>query len=85
MRIAFLVTSYPALSATFIQNQITGLVESGHEVDIFGDRPGETERMHDDVTRLNLLARTHAPKMPATALRRALKAPLPLLKLALHK
>ena len=37
MKIAFIVTFFPALSETFILNQITGLIERGHEVDIYAD------------------------------------------------
>ncbi|MDY7022580.1 MAG: colanic acid biosynthesis glycosyltransferase WcaL, partial [Cyanobacteriota bacterium] len=35
MRIAFLVWQFPVLSEVFIVNQITGLIDRGHEVDIF--------------------------------------------------
>jgi colanic acid/amylovoran biosynthesis glycosyltransferase len=37
LRIAFLVGQFPWLSATFILNQITGLIERGHEVTIFAE------------------------------------------------
>jgi len=77
MRIAFLVTSYPALSATFIQNQITGLIERGHAVDIIADRPGDNDRVHPDVERHRLLDRTTAPSMPAGAIPRLFGAIVP--------
>lgn len=35
MRVAYLVDSFPPLSETFILNQITGLMDLGHEVDVF--------------------------------------------------
>ncbi|MEN9519388.1 MAG: hypothetical protein RLZZ381_1976, partial [Cyanobacteriota bacterium] len=35
MRIAFLVDQFPSLSETFILNQITGLIDRGHEIDIY--------------------------------------------------
>ena len=35
MRIAFLVNNFPMLSETFVLNQITGLLDRGHEVDIY--------------------------------------------------
>ncbi|BAZ46575.1 glycosyl transferase, group 1 family protein [Chondrocystis sp. NIES-4102] len=38
MRIAFIVDQFPTLSETFILNQITGLIDRGHEVDIYCDR-----------------------------------------------
>ena len=38
MRIAFIVEVFPKLSETFILNQITGLIDEGHEVEIFPSR-----------------------------------------------
>lgn len=35
MQILFIVGSFPALSETFIFNQITGLIDRGHEVDTY--------------------------------------------------
>lgn len=71
MRIAFLVSRFPALSETFILNQITGLLERGHDVQIFAMRPGEAAPHHPDVDRYRLLERTHyPPAMPANTLRR---------------
>lgn len=59
MRIAFIVTTFPALSQTFILNQITGLIDRGHEVDIFADRADDTSKMHPDVEKYHLLERTY--------------------------
>ncbi len=36
MRIAIFVGSFPLISETFILRQITGLIDLGHDVDIFG-------------------------------------------------
>ena len=74
MKIAFVVTHFPALSETFILNQITGLLERGHDVDIFADRPGGG-RVHADVERFHLLDKTrYAPRLPGNALARAAQA-----------
>ncbi|HET7620260.1 MAG TPA: glycosyltransferase [Gemmatimonadaceae bacterium] len=35
MRIAVVVTSFPSISQTFVLGQITGLIDRGHEVDIY--------------------------------------------------
>jgi colanic acid/amylovoran biosynthesis glycosyltransferase len=35
MRIAVIVTSFPSVSQTFVLGQITGLIDRGHEVDIY--------------------------------------------------
>ena len=45
MKIAFLVGQFPALSETFILNQITSLLERGHSVSIFAERrPADSGR-----------------------------------------
>ena len=38
MKIAFIVDNFPCLSQTFVLNQITGLIERGHEVDIYAKK-----------------------------------------------
>ena len=58
MKIAFLVGQFPLLSETFILNQITGLIDQGHKVDIFATRPASSTIMHEDVNKYNLLDRT---------------------------
>lgn len=57
MKIAFFVGRFPTLSETFILNQITGLLDRGHEVDIYSPGPGNDLKMHADVERYNLLHR----------------------------
>jgi colanic acid/amylovoran biosynthesis glycosyltransferase len=64
MRIAFLVDQFPTLSETFILNQITGLINRGHEVDIFSDRPGNISKIHPDVERYQLLKHTYYTPIP---------------------
>ena len=59
MRIAFIVTHFPALSETFILSQITGLIDRGHEVDIYADNPQQNTKIHPDVKEYNLLPRTY--------------------------
>jgi colanic acid/amylovoran biosynthesis glycosyltransferase len=74
MKIAFVVTHFPALSETFVLNQITGLMDRGHEVDIYADRPAEQSTVHPEVHSYGLLARTHyAPRLPGNALARLVK------------
>jgi len=58
MKIAFIVNVFPSLSETFILNQITGLIDKGHKVDIFAKSLGYTHQLHEDVNRYNLLERT---------------------------
>lgn len=59
MKIAFIVTKFPSLSQTFILNQITGLIDRGHEVDIYALKPDSTSKVHADVIKYNLLDRTY--------------------------
>ncbi len=69
MKIAVVVTHFPALSETFVLNQITGLMDRGHTVHIHADRPGHDTKIHPDITRYNLLAQTsYAPRLPRSPL-----------------
>jgi colanic acid/amylovoran biosynthesis glycosyltransferase len=73
MRIAFLVRRFPALSETFVLNQITGLIDRGHQVDIFAETRGEA-LVHPDVARYELQNRTHySPPLPSARAVRWLK------------
>jgi len=73
MKVAFVIGKFPSLSETFILNQITGLLERGHEVDIYADQP-DNQSMHEDVTRYKLLDRTHyRPRLLHNPLLRLLK------------
>lgn len=58
LKIAFLVSLFPRLSETFILNQITGLIDRGHEVDIYAYGPGDDPKAHEDVANYRLLDRT---------------------------
>jgi colanic acid/amylovoran biosynthesis glycosyltransferase len=57
MKIAFIVSQFPSISETFILRQITGLLERGHEVDVFAFSRGDTAH-HEDVEEYKLLQRT---------------------------
>ncbi len=59
MRIAVIVNVFPTLSETFIQNQLTGMIEAGHEVDVFTYESREGGEDHADVARYGLRDRTH--------------------------
>jgi len=65
LRIAMFVGSFPVVSETFILRQITGLIDLGHEVDIYADTRVEAGApMHPDVAKYDLLARTTFMDMP---------------------
>ncbi len=58
MRVAFIVNQFPALSETFILNQATGLLDRGHQIDIFAYSPRGEQRIHQNVEKYNLLKHT---------------------------
>src|SRR4051812_1757625 len=59
MRIAFLLGVFPAVSETFVLRQITGLINQGHEVDIYSEnRPEKAAPLHEEIERYGLLSRT---------------------------
>ncbi|MEM7796535.1 MAG: glycosyltransferase [Cyanobacteria bacterium P01_C01_bin.118] len=62
MRIAFLVNNFPMLSETFVLNQITGLLDRGHDVDIYTQNLHSWDKVHADVTAYRLRERTYEMK-----------------------
>jgi colanic acid/amylovoran biosynthesis glycosyltransferase len=61
VRVAWLTALFPVLSEIPFLNQIVGLIERGHEVDIFADSPQAGGAYHPDIARLGLQSRTHYP------------------------
>lgn len=59
MKIAFIVEDFPTLSETFILNQITGLIDLGHEVEIFAQTNPKQEKVQQDVEEYNLMKKTY--------------------------
>lgn len=66
MRIAFIVGGFPLLSETFILNQITGLMDLGHEVAIYARRSSPDRAVHPEVEKYGLLERTRWFNLPLT-------------------
>ncbi|MFC7069359.1 glycosyltransferase [Halobaculum lipolyticum] len=58
MNIAFFAYYFPKLSETFIINQVTGLLDRGHEVTIFANESPDEEIEHEVVEEYDLLDRT---------------------------
>ena len=59
MRIAFFLGLFPVVSETFVLQQITGLIDLGHEVHIYAERaPEDSTPMHEAVKSYRLLERT---------------------------
>ena len=61
MRVAFLTALFPVHSEIPFLNQIVGLIERGHQVDIYADGPQPGGGYHPDVERLGLQALTRYP------------------------
>jgi colanic acid/amylovoran biosynthesis glycosyltransferase len=72
MRIAVLVTTFPSLSETFVLREIVGLLERGHEVDIYPLEAGRGTVAQPQIAQYGLLSRSHPPIDPdAPAVARA--------------
>ena len=71
MRVAFLTALFPVLSDIPFLNQIVGLLERGHQVDVYADGPQPGGPFHPDVERLGLQSLTRYPlRWPAGRLDR---------------
>lgn len=74
MKIAFIVGGFPTLSETFILNQITGLLDLGHDVEIFAEINPKESKVHSSVERYHLMERVHYFNIPNNKINRVLKA-----------
>jgi len=85
MKIAYIVDSFPQVSETFILNQVTGLVDLGHEVDVYADMTADNGDMRHviegSVGRLRVYRR---PRLPRGIVFRLVKA-LALFVMNFHK
>lgn len=86
MRIAFIVGMFPNISETFVLNQITGLIDRGHEVDIYSlFSPINQTKIHPSIAKYCLLNRTYYfPEIPKNFFWRSIKG-LGLLFANFHK
>lgn len=74
MKIAFFLGEFPAISQTFILDQIVGLIQRGHDVDIFANIARDKDTVHPEIDRYRLLERTYYwPKIPNSHILRTLK------------
>jgi len=75
LRIAMFVNEFPALSETFVLNQITGLMDLGHEVTIFANGKRGDPTVHPDVRRYHLADHIRYRNMPKDRRARLLRVP----------
>lgn len=65
MKILFIVGPFPKLSETFVLNQITLLIDLGHEVEILSENDPEETSIHQDYHTYNLRCRTIYYNLPS--------------------
>lgn len=82
MKIGVIVSMYPRLSETFILNQITGLIDAGHDVSVIAGIDPQEKNVHRDFYEYNLKSISYW--LPKNKIWRYLKAGL-LLAFYLHK
>jgi len=75
MNIAMFVSEFPAVSTTFIYNQIAGLIRHGHTVTIFASKKGDNQTVQDVVKKYGLDQRVvyQYQDIPANKILRFLK------------
>lgn len=69
LNILFLVPSFPSVSETFIVNQITDLLDKGHQVTIFSTAKNNVP-LHNSIIQYNLVNKTIYADFPSTPLKR---------------
>jgi colanic acid/amylovoran biosynthesis glycosyltransferase len=72
MNIAFIVDEFPSISQTFVMNQITGLLDRGHDVDIYTHAIGANPTRHSDVQSYRLMDRIYHLNCPKSRTDRAI-------------
>ncbi len=74
LRIAFLIPVFPEIHNTFILNQITGLLDRGHDVHLYPLAVGSYERAHAEVHEYDLRRRDMHIPVPRPRLERLVVA-----------
>ena len=85
MRIAVVAGVFPTVSETFVLNQVTGLIDRGHDVRIFAGTAGRPAAVHNDIIRYNLMERVRCSSLLPEQNPRRLLAALPLLAKTLFR
>ena len=80
MKIAFILGEFPLLSESFIVNQITGMIDLGHDVKIFSIKKNEENLQHPKIKKYNLLEKTTYLDIPRNRFMRVIKVPYLILK-----
>lgn len=81
MKIAYFVNEFPSFSQTFVLDQITGLMDRGHSVDIYAMKRLDVHKTHAEVERYGLMERVqYQEEIPRNYFLRAFKASSMLVK-----
>lgn len=80
MRIAYVIPVFPEIHNTFVLNQITGMIDRGHEVDLYPLEVGDYDHAQRDVAAYDLRSRVVHLPIPHDRLARATKAAALLLR-----
>lgn len=70
MYIRFVVSQFPKISETFVLDQVTGMIDAGHEVDIFARFHPDEGQTHAVVDEYDLLGKTIYSNTPMSKLQR---------------
>lgn len=63
LKILVITGVFPSLSQSFVQNQVVGLINQGHDVSIYA-RKTEMDKVHQNVSKYNLLDKFYCRKYP---------------------
>lgn len=74
MQITFFIRQFPALSETFITNQLIELKKRGHEISIVSEELLDGHLVHESVRQHDLLSHAHSEPIPRNYFIRYLKA-----------
>ncbi|MFH1744853.1 MAG: glycosyltransferase [bacterium] len=85
IKIAFIVGQFPAISETFIINQVADLMDSGVEVEIFSLRRGDEKNISQRFFDYKMEESTNYLNMPENFLERFLKAIPKIIKIFLSR
>ena len=75
LRVAVFAFEFPALSETFVLDQVVALLARGHDVVVFAERPRADSVVHPDVERYRLRRRIRYRRMPANPIFRLAGVP----------
>lgn len=64
MKILMVVSTFPQIHEICMLNQMTGLIDRGHEVHIFASNKGDCTNIQEDVIKYDLINKTIFKKLP---------------------